>query len=92
MAGVQPVSPVSDLSSGRPLVEHAPVAPGGRSAPPDGGLGTEIAALLAGVVQLAEDSAIILGHGALIAELALEHESVRAALRVEGTGSGHARG
>lgn len=45
-----------------------------------------------GGVQLGEDSAIILGHWALIAELALEHESVRAALRAEGTGSGHARG
>ena len=86
-AGSVRVSPVSDLNSDRPLVEHAPVAPGGRSAPPDGGLGTEIAALaalLAEVVQLAEDSAIFLGQWALIAELALEHESVRAALRAEG--------
>jgi hypothetical protein len=89
--GVQPASSLSDLNSGRPLVERIPVAPGDRSASPDGGLGTDIAAL-AEVVQLAEDSAIFLGRWALIAKLALEHESVRAALRTGGTGPGHARG
>lgn len=84
------MSPVSDLNSDRPQVEHAPVAPGGRSAPPDGGLATEIAAL-AEVVELAENSAIFLDQRALIAEPALEHETVRAAPQAEGTGSGHAR-
>lgn len=86
--------PMSDLNSGRPLVEPSPSeAHGGRSAPPDAGLATEIAALaalLAEVVALAGTRAIFPGQWALIAELALEHDSVRAALQAEGIGSGHA--
>jgi hypothetical protein len=73
--------------SGRPLVErHPSVIPRGRSAPPDGGLAAEVAALaglLAEVVQLAGDSALFPSRWAQVAELALEHESVRAALRAD---------
>lgn len=87
--------PMSDLNSGRPLVEPSPSeAPGGRSAPSDAGLAAEIAvlaALLAEVVELAGKRAIFPGQWALIAELALDHDSVRAALEAEGIGSGHAR-
>lgn len=83
------VRPVSDLTSGRSLVEQVPVAPGGRSAPPDAGLATEVAALaglLAEVVKLAGQSAIFPGRWETIAELAIEHQSVRAALLAEGHG------
>jgi hypothetical protein len=86
---------MSDLNSGRPLVERSPSeAPGGRSAPPDGGLAVEVAALaalLAEVVQLAGKRAIFPSQWELIAELALERDSVRAALDAEGIGSGHDR-
>jgi hypothetical protein len=92
---VRLVRPISDLNSGRPLVERSPSeAPGGRSAPSDAGLAAEIAALaalLAEVVQLAEKRAIFPGQWALIAELALEHDSVRAALQAERIGPGRAR-
>jgi hypothetical protein len=57
-----------------------------RSAPPDPDLATEVAALaglLAEVVQLAGDSALFPSRWAQVAELALEHESVRAALRAD---------
>jgi hypothetical protein len=71
----------------RPLVEQCPSeAYGGRSAPPDGGLATEVAALaglLAEVVQLAGDSALFPSRWAQVAELALEHEAVRTALRAD---------
>jgi hypothetical protein len=83
--GVRPVSAVSDLTSGRSLVEQVPVAPGDRSAPPDG-LATEVAALaglLAEVVMLAGQSAIFPGRWETVAELAIEHQSVRAALLAE---------
>jgi hypothetical protein len=84
------VSPVIDLDSGRPLVERFPSeAPGGRSAPPDADFAMEIQALvslLAEVVTLATKRAIFPGQWVLIAELALEHESMRVALRSKRTG------
>jgi hypothetical protein len=46
----------------------------------------ELAALLADVVVLAGTSAVFPGRWALIAELALEHDSVRTALRIEWPG------
>ena len=80
---------MSDLNSGRPLVERSPSeAPGGRSAPADAGLAAEIAALAA---LLAERRAIFPGQWALIAESVLEHDSVRAALEAEEIGPGRAR-
>lgn len=83
---------VSDLSSGRSLVERPPSqAPGGRPAPRDVDLAAEVAALaalLADVVQIARSSAIFPGQWAELAELAQEHASVRAALQAERTGSG----
>jgi hypothetical protein len=73
--------------SDRPPVErHPSVVPGGRSAPPDGGIAAEVAALaglLAEVVHLAGDTALFPSRWAQVAELALEHESVRAALRAD---------
>lgn len=73
--------------SDRPLVErHSSDAPGGRSAPPDADLAAEVATLadlLAEVVRLAGDSAWFPSRWAQVAELALEHESVRAALRAD---------
>jgi hypothetical protein len=73
----------------RPLVEPAPSqAPGGRSAPGDVDLATEVAALaalLAEAVQLAATSALFPSRWAQLAELALEHDSVRAALQAEQT-------
>ena len=65
-------------------------APGGRSAPGKVDLATEVAALaalLAEAVQLAGTSALFPSRWALLAELALEHDSVRAALRAEQTGA-----
>lgn len=82
---------VRDLSSGRPLVEPS-AAPSGRPAPLDVDLAAEVAALaalLADVVQIAQGSAIFPGQWAELAELALEHASVRAALQAERTESGH---
>jgi hypothetical protein len=46
---------------------------------------TALAALLAVVVELAGQRAVFPSRWALIAELALEHDSVRAALRAEQT-------
>ena len=82
--------PVSELkTSDRPSVERPPSkAPGGQSAPPDTGLATEVAALselLAEVVHLTRQRAIFPGQWEQIAELALEHPSVRAALVTEPT-------
>ena len=86
---------MSDLTSGRPVVERSPSgAPGGRSALADAGLAAEIAALaalLAEVIALAGKRAFFPGQWALIAELALEHDSVRAALQAERIGPGRAR-
>jgi hypothetical protein len=82
--------PIPDRS---PVVQAGFKAPGGRSAPLDD-LVEEIAALVAlltEVVRLAEKRAIFPSQWALIAELALEHDSVRAALQTEGIGSSHAR-
>ena len=73
----------------RSLAEAAPSeAPGGRSASGDVGLATKVAALaalLAEVVQLADTSALFASRWAQLAELALEHDSVRAALRAQET-------
>jgi hypothetical protein len=79
------VSPVSDLTAGWPPVERPPSkAPGSRSAPPDiEPLITEVAALaglLAQVVEMASKAAIFPGHWEALAEQAMEHHSVRAAL------------
>jgi len=68
------------------LSASQPTAPGGRSAPGDVDLATEVAALaalLAEVVQLAGASALFPSRWAQLAELALEHDSVRAALQAE---------
>ena len=76
------MSLVSASNSGQPLAEPPSQTPGGRSAP-GGDLATEVAALaalLAEVARLAEDSALFPSRWALIAELALEHASVRVAL------------
>ncbi|MCA1836264.1 MAG: hypothetical protein LC721_08035 [Actinobacteria bacterium] len=78
------MSLVGDLSSGRPLVEQLPPqAPGGRSAAPDAGLATEVAALaalLAEVVRFAGRAAIFPSEREALADLAMEHHSVRTAL------------
>ena len=81
---------VSDAAApitSRPPVELPPltIAPGGRSVPHDD-LAEEVAALaalLADVVQLAGQRAVFPDRWELIAELALEHASVRAALQAE---------
>lgn len=80
--------PVSAPLPDRPPIglPLSPAAPGGRSAPPDTGLAeelAELAGLLADVVVLASESAVFPSRWALIAELALEHDSVRTALRIE---------
>ncbi|HJT05161.1 MAG TPA: hypothetical protein VJ757_16265 [Pseudonocardiaceae bacterium] len=70
--------------SDRSLVERrSSEAPGGRSAPPDPDLAAEVAALaelLAEMVRLARYGAVFPSRWQ-VAELALEHKSVRAALR-----------
>lgn len=79
---------VSDLASGRLLVEPVPSkAPSGRPAPYGGdfsaGLVMEVAALaalLAEVVWLAGRGAIFPGQWEALAEQAMEYESVRASL------------
>jgi hypothetical protein len=74
----------------RPLVEPPSQAPAGRAAPGDADLATEVtalAALLAEAVQLAGTSALFPSRWAQLAELALEHDSVRAALQGEQTGT-----
>lgn len=72
-----------------PIAGRPPVKlPGGRPVPPDD-LTAELKALaelLAEVVMLAADHALFPSRWALIAELALEHDSVRAALPAEVTG------
>lgn len=81
---------MSDMTtSGRPPVEQPPSkAPGGRSAPPADMAREkeirELAGLLGQVVEMSRSSAIFPGHWQEIAELALEHPSVRAALAAEG--------
>lgn len=57
--------------------------PGGRPVSPDADFATEVAALaelLAEVVQLAGQSAIFPGYWEALAEQAMEHHSMRAAL------------
>ena len=75
---------MSDVTSGRSPVEQPPSkAPGDRSASPDTGLATEVTALaelLAEVVVLAGQRAVFPGRWEHVAELALEHASVRAVL------------
>jgi hypothetical protein len=85
------MSPVSDPTSDRPLVEQPPSkAPRSRSAPPDvEPLITEVAALaglLAQVVELAGKAAIFPGHRETLAKQAMEHPSLRAALLARATG------
>ncbi|MBV9650002.1 MAG: hypothetical protein JO296_07685 [Pseudonocardiales bacterium] len=73
-------------TSGRPPVEQLPpskAAPGGRSAPPDTDPATEVTALaelLAEVVVLAGQRAVFPTRWEHVAELAMEHHSVRVAL------------
>lgn len=77
-----------DLDSSRPLVEQLPPkAPGGRPAPCAADCSVDLArevealaALLAEVVQLAGRAAIFPGRWEALAEQAVDHESVRAAL------------
>jgi hypothetical protein len=75
---------LSNPASGRPPVEQLPPsAPGGRSVPLGTDLTTEVAALaelLAQVVHLTRQRAIFPSQWEQVAELALEHASVRAAL------------
>lgn len=77
---------MSEVTPGRPLVEPAPAsrAPGGRSAPTaDRAREREVRALaelLAWVVEMAGCTANFPGHWEQIAEQAMEHPSVRAAL------------
>jgi hypothetical protein len=76
----------------RPPVELPPltIAPGGQSGRPLDDLPTELetlAALLAEVVMLAGDRAVFPSRWTQIAELALEQESVRRALRADGPAS-----
>ena len=85
------MNPVSHLTSDRPLVEQLPSkAPGNRSAPPDVELLiTETAALaelLAQVVELAGKAALFPGHWETLAQQAMEHPRVRAALLATATG------
>ncbi len=87
MPGMRPVTaPIP----GRSPVERPPSkAPGGRSAPPDTVPTTEVTALaelLAEVVVLAEQRAVYPGRWQHVAELALEHASVRSALAGDGRG------
>lgn len=73
-------TPTPDRS---PVEQPPSKAPAGRSAPADSDLATEVAALaelLVEVVELAEDRAVFPSRLQVIAELALEHPSVRAAL------------
>jgi len=84
------MSPVSDLNSGRSPVEPPSQSPSGRPAPGDVDLATEVAALaalLAEVVEVAGNSAVFPSRWELIAESALEHDSVREALRAGQDGS-----
>jgi hypothetical protein len=87
---VPTVHPVSAPIPNRSLVESPSQAPGGRAAPGDVDLATEVAALaalLAEVVELADNNALFPSRWTQLAELALEHGSVRAALQADQTGS-----
>jgi len=83
--------PVSDLTSDRLLVKQLPSkAPGGRSAPPDVELLiTEMAALAglpAQVIELAGKAAIFPDHWETLAEQAMEHPCLHAALLTTASG------
>lgn len=84
------MGPVNTPIPHRPLAEHAPASPGGRPEPPEADLTREVqalAALLAEVVELAGKHAVFPGRWEHLAELAMEHHSVRAALLADaGTG------
>jgi hypothetical protein len=84
------VGPVSTPVPDRPMAEDAPASPGGRPEPPEADLAREVqalAALLAEVVELAGKRAVFPGHWQHLAELAMDHPSVRAALLADaGTG------
>jgi hypothetical protein len=72
-----------------PIADRPPVTLPDRRPGPPGDLTAEVKALaelLAEVVMLAADHALFPSRWALIAELALEHDSVRAALQAEATG------
>lgn len=83
------VRPVNHPTPGRPPVEQPPSkAHGGRPAPTAADPADEVvalAALLAEVVHLAGQRAVYPGRWEHLAELALEHHSVRAALATEPT-------
>lgn len=85
------VRPVTTPTPDRSPVERRPSkVPGGRPAPPDTDLAAEVAALaglLVEVVELAADRAVFPSRLQVVAELALEHASVRWALAADGTGS-----
>jgi hypothetical protein len=88
---MHPISGADAPITGWPPVELPPwtTAPGGRSVPPDD-LTAEVAALaalLVEVVELAANSAVFPSRLQVVAELALEHDSVRRALAAEGTAS-----
>ena len=86
--GVRAVSLLGDLNAGRLLIEQLPPkAPGSRPAPSAADCSvdltmevTALAALLAEVVQLAGRAAMFPGQWEALAEQAMEHQSVRAAL------------
>lgn len=74
-------------ASGRPPGADGERSTGGRPAPPETDLAGEIAALaelLAEVVQLAGQRAVFTGYWEQIAEQAMQHPSVRAALAAMG--------
>jgi hypothetical protein len=88
---MHPISGGGAPIAGRSPVELPPwtAASGGRSVPADD-LTVEVAvlaALLVEVVELAADSAVFPSRLQVVAELALEHDSVRRALAAEGTAS-----
>lgn len=72
---------------GRPPEELAlSIPPGPRPVPPEDVAEVKaFAALLAEMVLVAGDRAIFLSRWEHLADLALEHDSVRSALRAEGT-------
>jgi hypothetical protein len=80
---------VSDANFGWAQVERPPLeASGNQSPPPDGDLAAEVTALaglLAEVVAVAKKRAVFPGRWAAIADMALEHDSVRQALSAAGS-------
>lgn len=80
---------MSDANFDWPQVRRPPFeVPGDLSAPPDGDLAAEVAALaglLAEVVALARARAVFPGRWAAIAEMVLGHDGVRRALSAAGS-------